>query len=214
MKKINLFLIATLFSANVLASDVETEPNDSLKDASSISPSVTLNGQISGGKDYDWFMFEINQSDILTFTISVPEVFSGERLIQIADADENLLYSETIKFKRGSSIENFTSPKIGLKKAGKFFVIVSSTPSNFFFKPFNYELTLSLENQPSFTVPGVADCPTIQNPRFSSATGILDLPAVDVDDVFGNLTTYKASMELVTSPSGGLTFKVKEASKK
>ena len=211
MKKINLFLIAALFSTNALASDVETEPNDSLKDASLISPSVTLNGQVSNLEDYDWFMFETNQSDILTFTISKSGSPYFDRLIQVVDADETLLYSK--KIDRGGE-ESVISSKIGLKKAGKFFVIISSIKGSFRVEPYNYELTLNLENQAPFTVPGVADCPTIQNPRFSSATGILDFPAIDVDNVFGGLTTYKGSLELVTSPSGDMTFKIKEVSPK
>lgn len=214
MKKINLFLIAALFSANALAVDAETEPNNVQKDASLITPSIILNGQVSSVEDVDWLMFETNQSDTLTFTINKSKSVYDRRLIQVVDTDEALLYSEQID---SNSEENFTSPNIGLKKAGKFFVIISSSlPFNTAFVPYNYELTLNLENQPPYTaaVPVATNCPTVQNPYFSSATGILDFPAIDIDNVFGGLTTYKGSLELVTSPSGEITFKIKEVSPK
>ncbi len=68
MKKTNSFLIALLFSANVLAVDLETEPNNEMKDANSITPGVMLTGQLSEFTDDDWFFFEISSSDVLTIT--------------------------------------------------------------------------------------------------------------------------------------------------
>ena len=206
MKKTNLFLIAVLFSANALASDVETEPNNKMNEANPITPGVMLEGQVSNTRPTeDWFVFETSQSDTLTFTILSSNNGYGNK-ISLYDADKNELYNVISE----SSEEPFTSNKIGLKQAGKFFILLE----NRYYNKYNYELTLNLENQAPFTVPGVTDCPTIQNPRFSSATGILDFPAIDVDNVFGGLTTYKGSLELVTSPSGDMTFKIKEVSPK
>jgi hypothetical protein len=53
-----------------------------------------------------------------------------------------------------------------------------------------------------------------KNPAFSSSTGALEIPAVDVSDASGNMTTYKASLKLVPSTSGKLLFEVTEATPK
>lgn len=49
---------------------------------------------------------------------------------------------------------------------------------------------------------------------FSSSTDALEIPAVDVYDASGNLTTYKVSMKLVPSTSDKLLFEVIEATAK
>ena len=49
---------------------------------------------------------------------------------------------------------------------------------------------------------------------FSSNSGVLEIPSVDVYDDSGNLITYKASLKLVPSSSGKLLFEVTEVSPK
>lgn len=53
---------------------------------------------------------------------------------------------------------------------------------------------------------------TIKNPAYHSSTGTLEMPAVDVYDALGNLTTYKATLKVVPSSSDKLLFEVTEAS--
>ncbi len=58
--------------------------------------------------------------------------------------------------------------------------------------------------------------PASKNPSYSSSTGALEIPAVDVYDNSGNFITYKASLQLlpVPSSSGKLLFELTEASPK
>ncbi len=209
MKKTNSFLIALLFSANVLAVDLETEPNNEMKDANSITPGVMLTGQLSEFTDDDWFFFEISSSDVLTITLNNPDQDSHGKLITVYDAEKNELYTQTFDVDESSNEETITSSRVGLKNAGKFFIEMIDAPHGGFTTS-EYQMTINLENQPPFTV--TTTCPA--NPSFSGATGILEIPAVDVSDAFGGFITYNASMKLVPSISGSLTFEVTEASVK
>lgn len=49
------------------------------------------------------------------------------------------------------------------------------------------------------------------NPSYKAATSLLEIPAVDVYDAAGNVTVYKASLQLIPSTTGKLTFEVIEA---
>ena len=50
----------------------------------------------------------------------------------------------------------------------------------------------------------------IKRPALHLSTGVLQIPAVDVYDAAGNITTYKAVMQLDPSASGTLLFEVTE----
>ncbi len=54
----------------------------------------------------------------------------------------------------------------------------------------------------------------VKRPSFDLSTGALQIPAVDVYDAAGNVTTYKANMQLEPSSSGKLLFEVTEATPK
>lgn len=54
----------------------------------------------------------------------------------------------------------------------------------------------------------------VTQPAFSLSTETLEIPTVNVYDASGNLTTYKASLQLIPSSSGKLLFEVTEASLK
>lgn len=195
MKKTNLFLISILFSTNIIAADLETEPNNEMEDANQITPGVKFSGQIINYEN-DWFFFETNQKDVLTINL---ENASERKVISVYDADNNILYQDVLGIFATSN--KSTSTKIGLGHAGKFFLKVHASIGH-------YDLTLNLENQlpytPTTTYPG--------NAKFSGFTGVLELPAVDVANESSGFVTYNAKMKLVPSTSGKLTFELTEAS--
>lgn len=207
MKKHAYFLITILFSTNILAVDLETEPNNEMKDANSITPEVMMSGQLSDAHDDEWFFFEISSSDVLTITLNNPETNGHSKIITVYDAEKNELYTQTFDVDESSNEEMATSSRIGLKQAGKFFIEMKNDPS-YGFRTSEYQMTLNLENQPPFTAN--ITCPA--TPSFSGATGILEIPAVDVADTDapGGFTTYNANMKLVPSTSGNPTFEVKK----
>lgn len=53
-----------------------------------------------------------------------------------------------------------------------------------------------------------------KTPTYSSNTGTLEIPAVDVYDASGNFVTYKARLQVVPSSSGKLLFEVIDATAK
>lgn len=203
MKKINIVLISALFSANVFAVDVETEPNDAMQDANSITPDVMLNGYLSDQEDSDWYTFETSQSNTVKFTISMPDDKYGRRVVQVLDANKNVIYSEIISFNGASSEVDFTSRSVSLHGAGKFFVVVS-VPVGRTLRPFDYGLTVSLAK--TFLPKSK------ENPSFSN--GILTIPSLDVEGVFGGSSEYEARLKLIPSDSGKLTFEVIDATAK
>ena len=117
---LSILMIITTISALSITSAAayyESEPNDSISTADSISTNSTVYGVSNTGSDYDYYKFSLSSQGYITITMNHAQLDSGYWYVYLYDTNGNQMYY----WKFDASYASNSTEKIGLP-AGTYYV--------------------------------------------------------------------------------------------
>ena len=117
---LSILMIITTISALSITSAAayyESEPNDSISTADSISTNSTVYGVSNTGSDYDYYKFSLSSQGYITITMNHAQLDSGYWYVYLYDTNGNQMYY----WKFNAAYASNSTEKIGLP-AGTYYV--------------------------------------------------------------------------------------------